>query len=135
MLQQQLTKKAKLRPAHLSKSIWQVFFCSQHVCNPHQCIINSHTEVVDGQAVAAQHHKVSKVVGVPGHLATHDIIDADFLHTRKHVGAYLGDRLCGFCGMFFGNEHNIWDCVCVSFVAQAHCHLILYFPANQCQRA
>eukprot|EP00983_Pelagomonas_calceolata_P124048 1161066-Pelagomonas_calceolata.AAC.6 len=59
--------------------------CTEHTRAPdnvrdlHQAIIDGNTEIVDGQTIGAQQHKISQGVGVPRHITPDGVLDGDLL--------------------------------------------------------
>lgn len=56
----------------------------------HQCIINGHTEVVDGKSVAPQHHEIAQAVCVPCHFPTNNVVDCQLQDGGTVTGAKGG---------------------------------------------
>ena len=86
---------------NLAEGVGQVLLSPDDMADVHQAIINGHTEVVDRQAIAAQHHKVSQAVGVPADLSSDGVLDGHSLiggHSEAvAVRLALCQHLVHFC--------------------------------------
>lgn len=56
------------------------------VCDAHEAVINSHTEVVHRQAIGPQQDEVTQCVGVPCHVTTDHVLDLHLLVLQHGSG-------------------------------------------------